>query len=53
MIVLNARETLCLKGGSLFPECTPLPEPPPNGIQWLPPNPDTPTASAPTTPSPH
>jgi bacteriocin-like protein len=48
---LSVKELSCIMGGALFPGCSPWPEPPPDSV-WLPPNPDNPTANAPTTLSP-
>jgi hypothetical protein len=53
MIFLNEHAISRLCGGFLTPACNEPPDPPPNGAVWLPPNPDNPTANAPTTLSPN
>jgi hypothetical protein len=49
---LKSSEQKYLIGGAVFNCGEPPPPPPPNGAVWLPPNPDNPTANAPTAISP-
>jgi hypothetical protein len=53
MKILTGLNLKNLKGGALITECNGIPEPPPNGAVWLPPNPDNPTANAPMVTSPN
>jgi hypothetical protein len=52
MTNLTDHEIKHLTGGGLVAECSDIPPPPPPKIAFLPPNPDNPTANAPTTLSP-
>jgi bacteriocin-like protein len=52
MKIINVKELQKIKGG-LTIACGPPPDPPPNSVQWLPPDPDNPTANTPTVASPN